>query len=186
MLSRPSELLSLLMLIPTWLILIWQTDLILFTLSMGKYFRICLWAESSSYHWFHACQMRSCIRLLNWIDLNRTSLDTNIMTGKSDACSNYPTFVDHLLYSMLWKRESETNNTWPLKASSLAMNDSEKYCLSFKCIANSDRQANYYCALEATIDKFQTMFQAKAVLWQIRPIIPPWKGCHAYKCSLIT
>ena len=40
-----------------------------FTLSMGKYFRICLWAESSSYHWFHACQMRSCQYM--FVELNR-------------------------------------------------------------------------------------------------------------------
>ena len=47
------------------------------------------------------------------------------------------------------------------------MNDSEKYWLSFKCIAMSDSQANYYCALGNIIAKTQTMFQAKAVLGKL-------------------
>ena len=53
------------------------------------------------------------------------------------------------------------------------MNDSEKYWLSFKCIAMSDSQANYYCALGNIIAKTQTMFQAKAVLGKLDQLYLP-------------
>ena len=178
MFSRLSGLLSLLLLIPTWLLPLWQTDLILFLLSIwGNILEFALVQKAQVITGFMPTKWEVVNTwLLNCIDLNRTPWDAiSIMTGKR----RFVVIIQHLriTYYILvcCERESKANNVCDLqKLPILQWRRVRNTAFLPKCTAiMNDSRANYHPAPDNIIDKFQSMFQAKAVLSELDQLYLP-------------